>query len=298
MSNRYLILTRLGRGHRLHGLLGVPRERRNWDLAVSLYDLDLTLPEADAVDYAHRQAGGKWDGIHAFFQAYPELLARYDYFWLVDDDIEASAAQADALFAYVQEQGFEIAQPALTLDSFYSHRLTLQCPGFRHRHTNFVELMLPVLCRRVLQQVLPHCADTQSGLGIDWLWNRYVSRPATAMAIIDAIAMPHRRPLNRHLRGRMRRDGRCPHRERQRLGEGRRLERVYPVAFAGVLEDGRRVTSRVIISLLMTRAYWLARGSMRGRPWRWRDYPIFAWRQTFTDPAGGDPSQRLGGLYD
>lgn len=284
MLKRNLVLSRVGRDHRLHGLLGIDPHARSWDLAVSLYEEDLQFRPADCIDTVHHAKGGKWDGIHAFFQAYPELLDAYDYFWLVDDDIEATANQVDSLFRYVAEHAFEIAQPALTLDSYYSHRLTLQCPGFSHRQTNFVELMLPVLSRNVLKQVYPLFKETRSGRGIDWMWYRFASRPHESVAIIDAIAMPHRRPLNRHLRGRMKQDGVCAKRERQSLVDAWQVKRVYPVAFAGQLLSGMIIDSRVKMSVVMTRAYWSARGLMTGKRWWFIDFLHFAVLQALWRP--------------
>lgn len=276
--SRNLVLSRIGTGHRLQGLLGIERSKRNWDLALSIYD-ERRFRESDCVEYTHRYAGGKWDGIHAFFNANPGLTDAYDFFWLVDDDIEATAKQVDEIFSYVRSRGFEIAQPALTLDSFYSHRLTLQCPLFSHRHTNFVELMMPVLSRNVLQQVMPFFRNTRSGLGLDWLWYRFVSNPAESVAIIDAIAVPHRRPLNQHLRGRMEKAGLSAHDERQRTIRGWRLRRIYPIAFAAVRADGVRVDSRVRMSFLMTKTYWSKRNAITRPKWRWIHFFVFAIRQ-------------------
>jgi hypothetical protein len=271
--------------HRLHGLLGTHRRRRSWDLALSLYDEDLEI-DIDAAEYLHRHEGGKWDGMHAFFMANPGVLDRYDYFWLVDDDIEATAGQVDGMFAYAAAHRFELAQPALTPDSFYSHRLTLQCEPFAHRHTNFVELMMPVFSRSLLSQVLHFFANTRSGLGLDWIWHRFAANPARSVAIIDAVAMPHYRPLNRHLRGRLAREGVSAHDERQRAVREWGARRVYPVAFAGELADGTRVDSRATMARLMTGHYWVNRQRIERPRWRWRDYFIFAIRQSMSRRSG------------
>jgi hypothetical protein len=281
--HKHLVLTRIGKGHRLHALLDVEPDSRTWDLAVSLYDEDIK-PEVGRADFIHYYQGGKWDGIHLFFTEHPELLARYESYWLVDDDIEAKVEQVDALFAYVRAHGFEIAQPALTLDSFYSYRLTLQCPGFCHRHTNFVELMMPVLTGNVLKEVYPLFKGTRSGCGIDWMWYRFANRPHESVAIIDDIPMSHRRPLKHHLRARMRQDGVCAIEERARLIETWQARQVYPVAYAGRLSTGLKISSRSRMSFIMTRGYWSVRGLMSGKRWRLVDFIAFAFRQAFSKP--------------
>ncbi|TAN53281.1 MAG: DUF707 domain-containing protein [Methylococcaceae bacterium] len=279
-NGRGLVLVRVGADHRIAGLLNVPRQKRDWDLAVSLYE---EVPFADdaCIDFLHCYRGGKWDGIHAFFAENPELLARYDYFWLVDDDIEVTPAQVDKLFDYVRIHDFELAQPALTLDSYYSYRLTLHCPGFLHRYTNFVEIMAPVLSRHVLENVIPHFANTRSGLGIDWHWHDLVARPERGIAIIDAVPVGHRRPLRQHLRGKMREDGVCPDMEMKRLVEALELKRVFAIAKAGVLRDRRTVESRFQMACMMTWAYWLVRDRITARPWSFPEFVFFGWRQMF-----------------
>jgi hypothetical protein len=276
-AERCLVVIRAGTDHRIEQLLGISREHREWDLAISLYE-NVELADNVYTDFLHHHKGGKWDGIYAFFAENPELVFEYDYFWLVDDDIEATPFQVDAMFKYVHSHQFELAQPALTLDSFYSHRLTLQCPGFSHRLTNFVELMLPVLSRRVLREVLPLFKGNWSGLGIDWMWYQFVERNNESVAIIDTIAMLHQRPLNRHLRGRMKQHGICAIRER---AEAWHTRRVYPVAFAGARKNGELVRSRYRMSLFMTESYWKSRELIVRKKWRFKDFLIFAYRQAF-----------------
>lgn len=280
LPGRNLVLVRTGAKHRISPLLGIPREQRSWDLAVSIYD-DLTLGDDACIDFRHYYRGGKWDGIYSFFADNPHLLTAYDFFWLVDDDIETTHAQVEALFLYVRSHKFELAQPALTLDSYYSHRLTLRCPGFSHRHTNLIEIMAPILSKRVLEQVLSLFATTRSGFGIDWYWQRVVKRPEHAIAIIDAEPVGHRRPLRQHLRGMMRRDGVCPYVERKQMVKKLNLKRIYAIAPAGMLEDGRVVSSRLRMVWLMIGSYWKVRRLITARPWTIADFIIFWWRHIF-----------------
>jgi hypothetical protein len=279
-AKRNLVLVRTGAEHRIKSLLGICRAQRSWDLAISLYD-DLTLGDDACIDFRHYYRGGKWDGIYSFFKANAHLVAAYDFFWLMDDDIETTQEQVDALFLYVRSHNFELAQPALTLDSYYSHRLTLRCPGFSHRHANLIEIMAPILSRRVLEQVMPLFATTRSGFGLDWHWQRVVDDPEHAIAIIDAQPVGHRRPLRQHLQGMMRKEGVCPYGERQQLIEMLKLKRVYAIATAGMLEDGRLVSSRFRMGWLMIGIYWQVRRLITARPWTIADFIIFWWRQLF-----------------
>lgn len=275
-----LVLVRVGAKHRISALLNVPKDRRNWDLAVSCYD-EICFAEGAYIDYQHFYQGGKWDGIYNFFSEHADLITNYDYFWLVDDDIETNPQQVDDIFNYVKLHQFELAQPALTLDSYYSHRLTLECKGFLHRNTNLVEIMAPILSRNILKKILPKFENTRSGFGIDWYWQRLVDRPESSIAIIDAYPVGHRRPLRQHLRGMMKKEGLCPNQERQNLVEKLGLRTLYAVATQGLLKNGKIISSRYKMTWLMTNVYWQTRHLITARPWFIWDFMIFCWRQLF-----------------
>ncbi len=283
-SARGLVLVRMGRGHHFGALLAVPAAGRTWDLAVSHYD-GSDLPDGAIVEWHHRCLGGKWDGIWQFFSAYPEALAAYDFYWLVDDDIEADPATVNALFDYVRTHGFELAQPALTTDSYYSHRITLACPGFRHRHTNLVEIMVPILARDTLHRVLPIIQQTRSGFGLDWLWQRFVTHPCKQIAIIDALPVRHARPLRQTLRPAIEAQGTTPEEERARLVCAHGLSRLHGVAIAGVTDSGRTIQGRLRMALALAITYWRQRKQIDKRPWGVEQTGLLMYRQLFA-PLG------------
>lgn len=280
-KSRNLVLSRIGNGHALQGLLGINQSERTWSLALSAYD-EFHAGRHDHVEHLHFHKGGKWDGIYAFFESNPDLLETYDFFWLVDDDIQATARQVEGLFAYMEESRLEIAQPSLTLDSYHAHRLTLQCPVFSHRNTNFVELMMPVFSKTVMKQALPYFKNTRSGLGLDWLWNGFAENPKESIAIIDAIAMPHKRPRNQHLRSRMEKEGISAQEELQNAVRDWGLKRTYPVAFSGKLVNGKIVRNRLAMSYIMTRCYWALRRLIIRRSWSRSRLLFFSLRQAFS----------------
>jgi hypothetical protein len=171
--------------------------------------------------------------------------------------------------------GFEIAQPALSAESQHTYPVTLRCPPFSHRLTNFVELMLPVLSRSVLKRVLPLCSGNWSGRGIDWIWYQFVSDKQRAVAIIDAIPMAHRRPLRSHLRGRMQERGVCPDAERARVVDAALLHWYFPIAHAGILETTGRRIGRPATVAIMIAAYWRQRDRRTARFRSLRKWMLF-----------------------
>jgi hypothetical protein len=86
-TRRNLIIVR-GGDNSLHRRWGADDPGCEFDLIVSYYGSDplaFRRPYENRVDYK----GGKWDGIHALFSRLLELLDRYQYIWIPDDDLEA-----------------------------------------------------------------------------------------------------------------------------------------------------------------------------------------------------------------
>ena len=181
-----------------------------FDVAVSYFGNDETksFPEAR---YVHRLKAGKWDGIYAFFQAHPELREAYDYYWFPDDDLALSAEAADQLLRIGQDKGLDLFQPALDSRSYYTHLITFAVAGNLLRYTNFVEIMAPVLSRRLFKQALLTFADTRTGFGLDMLWPQMVETmrhdDRRGCAIIDCITMEHTRPIGTALKALVSSDG-------------------------------------------------------------------------------------------
>lgn len=283
-SPRGLVVVRAGHGHRFEALLTLPRDTRSWDIALSFYD-DCQPPSNAIVEWVHRCPGGKWDGIWRFFYEHGEALNGYDYYWLVDDDIEINAECIDALFSYVRTGLLQLAQPALTWDSYFSHRLTLACPGFLHRNTNLVEVMAPVLSTKLLATLLPLFRDTRSGFGLDWYWQTLVPEPAREIAIIDSLKVRHARPLRRNLRGAMQREGITPEHERDNLVRAYGLKCLHGIATGGTTSDGQRIEGRTRLALHMIFSYWRVRRQISRRDWAFRETAMLLYRQLFS-PLG------------
>ncbi len=177
-----------------------------FDVAVSYFggDADKQFPEAA---YVHRAVGGKWDGLYAFFQAYPQTLAAYDFFWFPDDDIAASAKDVEALVRAGARHDLDLFQPSLDRHSYFSHLITLNHPSFALRTTNFVEIMVPVLSRRLMAKALPTMAETKSGFGLDFLWPQLAGEFGTRAAILDDVCVRHTRPVGGSLHAFMKKTG-------------------------------------------------------------------------------------------
>lgn len=187
-----LVIVRAGNSS-LHEHWMAGPEERNWDLVVSYFGNDPDLYRRDDVVRIDSK-GAKWTSLYDFVCRWRPAIMQYDYIWLPDDDLAADTKTINRMFDLCADFKLELAQPALTLDSYYTHPITLQNDAFMLRYTNFVEIMAPVFSRAFF----PLCADTfkenLSGFGLDLLWPTWLGGGNKA-GILDACTVRHTRPL-------------------------------------------------------------------------------------------------------
>lgn len=76
----------------------------------------------DNIKYVHHFKGSKWEGLYDLFHNHPELWADYDYIWLPDDDLDSTVENINLFFELMQKYRFDLCQPALTNNSYYSYK--------------------------------------------------------------------------------------------------------------------------------------------------------------------------------
>jgi len=250
---RNLVVVRAGKDS-LHSQWLDAGQDRNWDLVVSLYDPDAEFDHDDEI-LVVKCRGGKWDGLYEFFSK-SDVLRRYEYIWLPDDDIVTRSRDIDALFDAMRRFNLCIGQPSLTRDSFYTHFVLLSCPGFQLRFTNFIEIMVPCLEVGLLKIVLEDFRGSMSGYGMDSIWCRLSHEPFYKSAIFDQIAVRHTRPIGGSLRVNMTKHGYTAQ------DEGRTLRARYqvrgktrPLIYAAISARGRLNVGCKRLGLTMALGY-------------------------------------------
>ncbi len=169
-----------------------PAATRNWDLAISFYGEG--KPDWGQ-EYFHAAKGPKWEPIHLWLAENPYVLKRYDYVWFPDDDLATSWRNVDALFQICRDYDLQLAQPALTQDSFICHSVTGQDANCLLRFTLFVEGMAPLFRMDALRLCLPVMQEpSRYGWGHDWIFPKLLGYPPNKIAVIDACAVRHTRP--------------------------------------------------------------------------------------------------------
>ncbi|WP_170770668.1 hypothetical protein [Ruegeria lacuscaerulensis] len=253
-----LVVVRAGNNSLHHRWQDLPLKQRDYDLLVSYFSDDAFAaftpqPGVEAVLIK----GGKWDGLYKTLS--DRDLDQYDFIWLPDDDLDISAQDVNALFQAMRTHGLRIAQPSLTLDSYYSHFVFSRCPGFVLRYINYIEIMAPCLHRDVLKKALPLFQGTMSGYGLDYIWCRWAEAGAYRTAILDEIAMHHTRPVGKALKSAMAETGNLSSEQEEAvLKEMFDLtRRTVPIVFAGILQGGQPISGRVQLGWRMCKS-WLS----------------------------------------
>ncbi len=190
----YLALFRSGDSS-LHPYAVARLAEQNFDYALSWFGDDHPADRgvADGAAFVHMQKGAKWPGLEQTLIAHWDTVQQYRYIWLPDDDLLAAPETVSRMFTICDELQLELAQPALTRDSHFTHLLTMQHSEFQLRFTNFVEIMAPVLSTDMLARVFHTLKGQISGYGLDALWPR-LSRLGK-VAVIDDTPVKHTRPI-------------------------------------------------------------------------------------------------------
>ena len=176
---------------------------------------------ADAVVF---QAGTKTTAIRRLLDERPDLLLRYEAVLFLDDDVEIGGGDIDALFAAAEQEGLDLAQPALTADSDSAWPF-LKRPqaGSGIIRVSTVEIMAPLITRRALERVGWAFSQSVSGWGTDLVLGpaaRAAFGPA-AVGVVGSVAVRHARPVDTAGRRLLRLSATIRHRSGSR-GQSRR----------------------------------------------------------------------------
>jgi hypothetical protein len=139
---------------------------RKYDLLLNFY----APPDSPPLpaEYVFVQSGTKVTAIHKLLCERPDVLTQYDFVLFLDDDIELSAENIDRLFSIMRDEKLDLAQPALTPDSYGSFPVNKD--NFAKAISGFaVDTLIGARCRRLF-------GDT--------------------VAVIDAVAAEHKRPID------------------------------------------------------------------------------------------------------
>ena len=168
----------------------------NFDLWINYYDEKPR--ETLWGDIATEQTGTKTTAIRKILEEMPDLLLRYEAVMFMDDDVCIAADKVAQLFRTVATEGLDLAQASLTANSAcYYDILKQPQAGDGIQLLTAVEIMMPVVSRRVLQTCGWVFQEAISGWSIDLLLSREVRRRfGNSIALIGSIVAEHLRPTD------------------------------------------------------------------------------------------------------
>ena len=186
-----LVIVRAGEGSLHETWLG--GGERSWDLIVNYFGDNPHKFKAPGIRRIDSK-GPKWPALQALMNQLGDELLQYDYVWLPDDDLASVPENVERMFSLCLAHRFELAQPALSLDSYVGHLITLANRNFVFRYTTFVEIMAPCFSAPFLRRCRPTFGANISGWGLDLLWSSWVSH-WSRIAILDVATVRHTRPM-------------------------------------------------------------------------------------------------------
>lgn len=126
-----------------------------------------------------------------------KIPAEYEVVLFLNSDIYISYASINRFFDYVDLFALDISQPALSLNSFYSHHFLLHKDAIDVEVVPFVEVMMPCLSRAVIDEMNRLGIYSISGWGIDqFLFQNIVDRlKLRPQCVVHAVTAIHAKPV-------------------------------------------------------------------------------------------------------
>jgi hypothetical protein len=150
--------------------------------------------------YYEQKKGGKWPVIADLIEREWSLISGYKAVWMPDDDLLADTDVINDMFCLFRSMKLRLAQPALTLDSYYSWGSLLQNKSTILRYVNFIEVMAPIFSQEALGLLRHTFIESKSGWGLDFMWCKMVQNDRyNAIAVLDATPVRHTRPVGGEL---------------------------------------------------------------------------------------------------
>ena len=139
------------------------------------------------------EKGKRWYFMKKY--ATPEYCKEYDYIFVWPDDIDIDNFSYKNFIDIMERNNLEMAQPALSHKSHYSHSITLKQDKKLGRLTDFVEIMVPVFSREAWSKFYEMMEDyNYCGWGYDDFAKSFCRYKN--MGIVDCETVTHVSSIN------------------------------------------------------------------------------------------------------
>jgi hypothetical protein len=167
-----------------------------FDTPINYYDESARIP--DEVDYVFRQRGFKVTTVRKILEVCPDVLLGYESALLLDDDVAIRQDQIETLFLTQEKHRLDLLQASLSEDSscfFPVLRQPLAGKGLRP--ISAIEVMMPLISRRALQEFGWVFKEGISGWGVDALLSTEIRRRfGNTVALLSDIVCVHLRAID------------------------------------------------------------------------------------------------------
>ncbi len=172
---------------------------RNFDIAARFYEEPgVNQGLADGAEFVMSGGLSKFHAA-ALFLDETALHSSYDGYFFLDGDLEFDPAQLNHFLSFARAAQMDLAQPALTRDSYSYWNMAYHQPGYVFRTTSFVEVMAPYLSRAALAKTRETFTRSISTYGLDLVWPTLIG--GNAVGVVDAFQIRHRERVD-HRSGR------------------------------------------------------------------------------------------------
>jgi hypothetical protein len=125
------------------------------------------------VNFIEKRKGSKFQNFYYFYNKYPEIINKYDRFFILDDDIIFNSYNdINKMFSISKKYNLSICGPTFKNNgkSKISHKITIQQPKNLLRYVNFIEVNVPLFNKKSLDKLMIYYNPILIGWGIDYLY--------------------------------------------------------------------------------------------------------------------------------
>jgi len=121
----------------------------------------------------------------------------YNYIGLLDDDQAISVSSLNKLLDIAIENAFDVFQPAVSADSYYSHSMFVQKNGHAPESVHWVEIMSPFLRKEIFETGEEFYKTNISSYGVDRYLFPYLQHKLNRnnTALIHEVSIRHLKPV-------------------------------------------------------------------------------------------------------
>ena len=148
------------------------------------------------------QKGSKFQNFQKCYSKYN--FDKYEYIWIVDDDIVLETKKVNELFELAKEYNSPISQPSMHKNGRNMQRITIHQPGKIFRYNNFIEVGVMLFRNDIIKDLLNKIGKLLEEkklfcYGIDTLCTKYYYHKDSKFIIFDKIIT--RNPRQKEKRG-------------------------------------------------------------------------------------------------